>query len=116
MPRYSWYFVLRQVTCVILSNQLLIMLIYGQTFFLIRHRSTTHRLTVYPGPFCAKIINWRAAYYVWIGDSHIESWNVHSEFVRMSPNIILTNTITALREIHGNNKNLRNFAAYAMLR
>ncbi|KAH8812508.1 cytochrome protein [Xylogone sp. PMI_703] len=80
------------------------------------YRVTLHPYARYPGPFLAKFTNAYAAYHSWKGDLHIDIWRCHENYgdrVRYSPNRLLINTPTALRDIYSNGeKNVTKSRAY----
>lgn len=39
-----------------------------------------HPLAKYPGPFLGKLTDWRAGYFSWTGDLHIDMWRCHQKY------------------------------------
>lgn len=44
------------------------------------YRIAFHPLAKYPGPFLAKITNFRAAYHAWVGDLHLDVTHCHEQY------------------------------------
>ncbi|KAL1630658.1 hypothetical protein SLS54_000529 [Diplodia seriata] len=74
------------------------------------YRLTLHPLAGYPGPFIAKITPWRDVYHAWLGDKHLDFYELHQRygtFVRYGPNTLSINDPAALKAIYGHRANVR---------
>ena len=44
------------------------------------YRLTLHPLAKYPGPFWARVTDWRLVYHCWRGDSHLNYHEIHCRY------------------------------------
>ncbi|KAI0516988.1 cytochrome P450 [Xylaria bambusicola] len=71
------------------------------------YRLLLHPLCSYPGPFLAKITQAYAGYYVVRKRDHLEVYEHHNQYgpvVRVGPNRLCFNTVTAFRDIYQNER------------
>ncbi|KAB8211042.1 cytochrome P450 [Aspergillus parasiticus] len=74
-----------------------------------------HPLAKYPGPFLAKVTVLHAAYHAWKGDMHLDTWRCHKIYgpvVRYSPNHLIFESPTAMREIYSLKANVNKATEY----
>ncbi|KAL8788329.1 MAG: hypothetical protein Q9213_001726 [Squamulea squamosa] len=80
------------------------------------YRLTIHPLSKYPGPRSAALTDWYTVYHLFIGDRHIDFYNLHRKYgpiVRFGPNRISINTSTALHSIYHPRANVQKSRVYA---
>ncbi|KAI0468148.1 cytochrome P450 [Xylaria cf. heliscus] len=66
-----------------------------------------HPLHEYPGPFLAKLTDWYAGSHVFRKDIHLTTHETHVKYgsvVRLAPNRLVFNTVTAFRDIYKNDR------------
>ncbi|KIW99847.1 uncharacterized protein Z518_10775 [Rhinocladiella mackenziei CBS 650.93] len=71
------------------------------------YRICLHPLAQFPGPFISKITDWSIVFQAASGDRHIETWTEHEKYgsiVRIGPNTLSFNTVTALKTIYSSRK------------
>ncbi|KAM0715721.1 hypothetical protein Q7P37_009221 [Cladosporium fusiforme] len=83
------------------------------------HRLTLHPLAKYPGPLLARLTDWVATYQTSTGDRHLDQLEYHQKYgsvVRIGPNTLSFNTISAVKEIYTNRQsNTRKAPFYTVL-
>ncbi|KAL8757990.1 MAG: hypothetical protein Q9184_004061 [Pyrenodesmia sp. 2 TL-2023] len=80
------------------------------------YRLTIHPLAKYPGPRSAALTDWYTIYHQFIGDRHIDFYNLHHRYgpiVRFGPNRISINSATALRDIYSTRANVQKSSVYS---
>lgn len=76
------------------------------------YRVLLHPLRRYPGPILAKLTAWYAGYHAIKCDLHLEVAENHKNYgtvVRLAPNRLVFNTVTALRDIYQNEHVLKSY-------
>ncbi|KAK5166548.1 uncharacterized protein LTR77_008091 [Saxophila tyrrhenica] len=79
-------------------------------FVLCIYRLTLHPLAQYPGPLIAKLTEWSIVYQTATGDRHLDLLKGHEKYVqegpivRVGPNTLSFNTVSAVKEVYFNRK------------
>ncbi|KAF2742470.1 cytochrome P450 [Sporormia fimetaria CBS 119925] len=101
-------------TSVLSSPLLLLASIVGGLFayaaLVILYRLTLHPLAKYPGPPLAKITDIWLAYYAYRGSRHLAYYRAHEQYgdvVRIGPNSLSFNSVSALKGIYMPRANVR---------
>ncbi|KAK5206973.1 hypothetical protein LTR41_007508 [Exophiala xenobiotica] len=75
-----------------------------------------HPYRKYPGPLLARTTPLHALWHAYLGDLHIDALRCHQKYgpyVRYSPNRLLVNTTTGLKDVYGQGKNFQKSKGYA---
>ncbi len=99
------------------------------------HILTFHPLAKYPGPLWARMTDWYSVYHCWLGDRHLDFYQLHCKYgraylgprayvqraeyytgsvVRYGPNRISVNTVTALQDIYSVRANTQKAQFYSV--
>ncbi|PWY91941.1 cytochrome P450 [Aspergillus sclerotioniger CBS 115572] len=77
-----------------------------------------HPLAKYPGPWLGKFTEAGAAYHAVKGDLHLHIWWCHQKYgpvIRYTPNLVIFNTESGLKDIYVRGKDLRKDVHYGVI-
>ncbi|KAI0140502.1 cytochrome P450 [Xylariaceae sp. FL1272] len=78
-----------------------------------------HPLSGYPGPWLAKLTEWYTGYHAVAKDLHLRIYDHHATYgpiVRIAPNRLVFNTVTALHDIYQNDRVVKSHAYRSAVR